>query len=184
MDYVKRMPIDYFHIITPPVVAYVNHLHVPDIGGPDSDDRYKITILINKQDSACIKEFVDASHAAAQLEWPTSWDKVLNMPLHDGIDKCASWDQLADYLMCTFNSFHPPLLQMPDGSLMPRSVEVAIGASVRVFGAMGGCMVNGEKTVDCYLSGVQLLNDTPISSENTSVYGRLERIVERFSPWS
>lgn len=177
------MPIDYFHIITPPVVAYVNHLHVPDIGGPESDDRYKITILVNKQDSACIKAIVDASHAAARLEWPVSWDQALNMPLHDGIDKCASWDQLADYLMCTFHSYHPPLLQMPDGSIMPRSIEIPIGASVRVFGAMGGCIVNGEKTIDCYLSGVQLLGSSPMAIEKSTVYERFEQLIDRYLPW-
>ena len=177
------MPIDYFHIITPPVVAYVNHLHVPDIGGPESDDRYKITILVNKQDSTCIKAIVDASHAAARLEWPVSWDQALNMPLHDGIDKCASWYQLADYLMCTFHSYHPPLLQMPDGSIMPRSIEIPIGASVRVFGAMGGCIVNGEKTIDCYLSGVQLLGSSPMVIEKSTVYERFEQLIDRYLPW-
>tara|TARA_B100000780_G_C21126793_1_gene457566 strand:- start:824 stop:1360 length:537 start_codon:yes stop_codon:yes gene_type:complete len=177
------MPIDYFHIITPPVVAYVNHLHVPDIGGPESDYRYKITILVNKQDSTCIKAIVDASHDAARLEWPVSWDQALNMPLHDGIDKCASWDQLADYLMCTFHSYHPPLLQMPDGSIMPRSIEIPIGASVRVFGAMGGCIVNGEKTIDCYLSGVQLLGSSTIAIEKSTVYERFEQLIDRYLPW-
>ena len=85
--------------------------------------------------------------------------------------------------MCTFHSYHPPLLQMPDGSIMPRSIEIPIGASVRVFGAMGGCIVNGEKTIDCYLSGVQLLGSSPMAIEKSTVYERFEQLIDRYLPW-
>jgi hypothetical protein len=64
------MSIDYFHIIIPPIVAYLNHLYMTDIGDPESDDHYKIITLVTKQDSICIKTIVDTSHTATRLEWP------------------------------------------------------------------------------------------------------------------
>ena len=110
------MPIDYVHITTPPVHAHINFLHVPDIGGPLSDDRYKITILISKHDTECIKEINNACERAANREWSGDGTKDVQMPLTDGETQKSIRPELASYHLCTFKSFHAPILQMPDGN--------------------------------------------------------------------
>ena len=184
LSYLKSMPIDYVHITTPPVHAHINFLHVPDIGGPLSDDRYKITILISKHDTECIKEINNACERAANREWSGSGTEDVQMPLTDGETQKSIRPELANYHLCTFKSFHAPILQMPDGRVMPRSVEIKVGDPVRVFGAMGGMIEDQRKVVVCYLSGVQLLNEPPDSKDNSSVIERLHQRLADFLPWN
>ena len=106
------------------------------------------------------------------------------MPLIDGESQKSLWPDLASYHLCTFKSFHAPILQMPDGTAMPRSVEIKVGDPVRVFGAMGGLIEDQRKVVACYLSGVQLLSEPPDSKDNSSVIERLHQRLGNFLPWN
>ena len=97
----------YTRLTTNQVTASYSYLREPDSGREFSDDKYKVTILIDKADEDGLTIIRNACAKAAADEWPEGAPANMRSPVRDGAEKSA---ELADYYLVTFKSKQQPKL--------------------------------------------------------------------------
>lgn len=160
----------YARIMTLPATASYSYLREPDSGREYSDDKYKVTILIDKADEAGLSVLRKAIAEAAQSEWPEGMPKNAHMPVRDGADKS---EELSNYFIVTFKSKQAPQLVDAAGKPLADGVNIYSGDKIRVAGAAGAYVAGSNKGVTLYLNGVQLI-EKQASESDGPLFGAVE----------
>ena len=164
----------YVKLTTTTVTASFSYLREPDSGREYSDDKYKTTILISKNDEAGLAVIRNACEAAAKAEWPEGVPAGIRSPLRDGAEKADKNPDLADYYMVTFKSQKAPALYDAAGKSLNDDVNIFSGDQIRVAGAAGAYVAGGNKGVTLYLNAVQLVEKRAAEDEGDSPFGAVE----------
>ena len=144
----------YTRLTTNQVTASYSYLREPDSGREFSDDKYKVTILIDKADEDGLAIIRNACAKAAADEWPEGAPANMRSPVRDGAEKSA---ELADYFLVPFKSKQQPKLFDATGAALDADINIFSGDKIRVAGAAGAYVAGANKGVTLYLNGVQLI---------------------------
>jgi len=165
----------YVRLTTATTTASYSYLREPDAGREFSDNKYKTTLLIDKNDEESLAIVRDACAKAAKAEWPEGLPANLKSPLRDGSDKADKDADLANYFMVTFKSQKAPSLYDSAGKPLADDINIFSGDQVRVAGAAGAYVAGGNKGVTLYLNGVQLVEKAAMSGgDDGAMFGSVE----------
>ena len=153
----------YTRLTTNQVTASFSYLREPDSGREYSDDKYKVTVLIDKADEDGLAIIRNACAKAAADEWPEGAPNGMRSPVRDGADKSP---ELADYYLVTFKSKQQPKLFDAAGAALAEDINIFSGDKIRVAGAAGAYVAGASKGVTLYLNGVQLIEKRAAEAED------------------
>jgi hypothetical protein len=165
----------YVRLTTAVTTASYSYLREPDAGREFSDNKYKTTLLIDKNDEDGLAIIRDACAKAAKAEWPQGIPSGIKSPLRDGAEKADKDADLANYYMVTFKSQKAPSLYDSAGKPLAGDVNIFSGDQVRVAGAAGAYVAGGNKGVTLYLNGVQLVEKKAMGGgDDGAMFGSID----------
>lgn len=144
-------------VATPMGIAAYSWLNKPDSGSKYSDDKFKLTLVLDGD--ADVSKIEEACEKAAEIEWE-SIPEDLVLPFRDGDDHKN--EEFNGKTLLTIKSKHPPGIVGPDRKALPKGIEVRSGDLVRVSAiAMPYTATEkvkeGRKTKTVTVHGVTLL---------------------------
>lgn len=127
------------------------HLAEPDTEGEYADNKYKITLLIDK-DSPEAERFEKLCKKAGADEFPKA--KSVKLPLRDGDEK--EQEHFHGKYMLTAKTKKQPTTVDGKKQKVPADL-IKPGDIVKVSVTLNPCKVSGKPTVALWLNGVQLI---------------------------
>lgn len=164
----------YVRLTTATQTASYSYLREPDAGREFSDNKYKTTLLIDKNDEEGLAIIREACAKAAKAEWPNGVPATVRSPLRDGAERADKDADLANYFMVTFKSQKAPALYDSQGKPLAGDINIFSGDKIRVAGAAGAYVAGGNKGVTLYLNGVQLVEKKAMEGSDGNMFGAVE----------
>jgi len=161
----NKMPREQKTIIVSPVAtAAYAWLANPDEGQDFSDGKYKVTLLLDKDDKETktfIKKLKTHCDTAAEVKWGKV--KTLRYPFKDGDEKDKE-DFVGKHMLLAKTKYRPGMCDSKNGSLSegnePRSGDL-IRASFELYAYDAA----GQKGVSCQLRNVQLVEKRNVGAQ-------------------
>lgn len=134
------------------IAAYA-YLAKKDSGRKYSDDKFKVTLVVDK-DAPWIEEFQAKCLEEAKKEWPKAKPASIKLPLRDG-DEMEKEEFEGKYLITAKSAKRPAMIDAKRKTL-PKDV-IKSGDEIKINVALNPCTPSGNKTIALWLNAVQLI---------------------------
>ncbi|EEE42852.1 ssDNA-binding protein [Roseibium alexandrii] len=143
------------------IAAYA-YLVKADSGRKFSDDKFKVTLVVDK-DAPWVEDFRAKCLAEAKTEWPKAKPERVSLPIKDGdeiaddaADKGQDKEEFRGKYLITAKSKKRPTMVDAKRKTLPNNV-IKSADEIKLNVALNPCTPSNNKTIALWLNAVQLI---------------------------